>query len=169
MIGARIDVVGRLVRDPELKATQSSTIIARGSIAYNLYEGEKKGKTSHFLDFFAFGKMAENICKNLSKGKQVRFSGSLVHQRWEHEGKKFSKHEMKIQDMEFVGKKEDGGGHNVPPDSFYDDAAPPPSSGQSSTVLPADQEGPGMGVIVDDDPFGTDNPLDDMSEKDIPF
>lgn len=158
MIGARIDVVGRLTRDPEMKAANSGTLICKGSIAYNLWGGEARGKESHFIDFVAFGKRAETIDQYVKKGHQVRLVGSLIHARWQNEeGKKFSKHEIRVDGIEFLEKKKD---EHSPPDGHYEEMAPQPKS-----------EAPPMGAVPENEPqyASEDSIAPPMSDSDIPF
>lgn len=92
---------GTLVRDPELKSTNSGKYIAKGSIAWNT--GYKDNETAHFIDFVAWEKLAEIICKYCTKGSRIGFAGYLHQSRWEHEGIKKSKHDITIFNMSFIG------------------------------------------------------------------
>lgn len=70
-----INIIGRLVRDPELKTLTSGTSALSGTIAYN--EPKKDGPVSMFFDFVAYGRTAELIDQYCHKGDMIGLSGKL--------------------------------------------------------------------------------------------
>lgn len=79
-----IVLVGRLVKNPEIRYSATGTAVLRGSIAVN--ESIKKNNDwqnyANFFDFVAFGNTASNCEKYLKKGSQIAVVGSLRQTRW---------------------------------------------------------------------------------------
>ena len=72
---------GRLLRDPELKTAQNGTVYIKTGIAIDDGFGDKK--KTYFLDIAAFGKLAERMHPELSKGVPVYVEGRLSIEEWE--------------------------------------------------------------------------------------
>lgn len=78
-------LIGRLVRDVELRYTQTNQAYARFTIAVdremskeNKQEAEAKGQqTADFINVVVWGKQAENCNKFLKKGRKVAIQGSI--------------------------------------------------------------------------------------------
>jgi len=85
----RVDLIGRLVRDCEVKTTTSGTPVSRFSIAVG--ERRKNGETwedeINYFDVALFGKSADALKPYLTKGRQVAVMGKLKQDRWEKDGK----------------------------------------------------------------------------------
>ena len=61
----RITIMGRLVRDPELKYTASNTPVTSFTLAVDRDFGEKK---TDFIDCVAWKQTAEFVCNYFHKG-----------------------------------------------------------------------------------------------------
>ena len=87
-------ISGRLTRDPELKYTSGGTATLTLSLAN---EWSKKGasgeweKQTNFFDVKVWGKIAEWLSKDLTKGTLVSVQGELRQERWEKDGQKNSR------------------------------------------------------------------------------
>ncbi len=69
---------GRLVRDPELKFTDSQIPYVKVCLAIDrIYSDDKGKKLTDFIDVTFFRKQAELIHKYLDKGSQVLIQGKL--------------------------------------------------------------------------------------------
>lgn len=97
-MGAQRDIndlvlVGRLTRDMELKFTRSGAAVGELSIAVNSVRKRGDGweEETSFFPVVVYGKTAENLEQYLTKGVQIAVRGELQQQRWEYEGKKYSK------------------------------------------------------------------------------
>ena len=79
-----VNLVGRLVRDPELKYSQGGYAILSMSIAVNrsIKRGDQWQEMVSYFDVIVYGKMAENQNQYLHKGKQIGLIGRLDQQRW---------------------------------------------------------------------------------------
>jgi single-strand DNA-binding protein len=79
----KVLLIGRLTKDPELKATSGQNVCNLG-LAINrtwMTNGEKKEETT-FVDVTAWGKTAENAHKYLARGSQCLIEGRLTLNRW---------------------------------------------------------------------------------------
>lgn len=74
-------VSGRLLRDPELKTGASGTEYLKTGIAVDDGWGDKR--KTYFMDIAAFGKLAERVHPDLSKGVPVVVRGRLTIEQWE--------------------------------------------------------------------------------------
>lgn len=99
-----ITAVGRLTADPELRYTPAGKPICNFSLATNRYAGKEKGKVTDFIDITVWGPIAEVHNEQLGKGHMVSVSGTLIQERWEKDGSKFSKHSINASDVEYLSK-----------------------------------------------------------------
>ena len=88
----RFEGIGHLTSDPEMRYTGGGTPVATIRVAFNTryrQNGELKEDTL-YVDCVSFGKQAENIIKQCSKGMLVFVEGRLKMEQWEYEGKNTS-------------------------------------------------------------------------------
>jgi len=82
----KVLLMGRLVRDPELKYTPKGTAVAKIGLAVNRVwtneAGEKKEECT-FVDCDVFGRTAENCGQYLKKGRPVLVEGRLRLSTWD--------------------------------------------------------------------------------------
>ena len=110
-------VVGRVVRDPEIRTTPSGQNVASISVAtsrvWNTNSGEKQEKTE-FHSIVAWGKLAEICGQYLTKGQLVLFEGRIETRTWEgQDGVKKYKTEIIAENMQMgprARSQESGGG-----------------------------------------------------------
>lgn len=77
-------LIGRLVRDVEIKSTPNGVTVARISLANN-QKVKRNGQwqdVTNFFDIAIFGKSANNLAQYLTKGKQIAVSGAMKQDRW---------------------------------------------------------------------------------------
>jgi len=97
-----ISIIGRLVSDPTIKYTQAAKAVGNISIAVNNRFNKDE---AYFFDCTAWGRVAELAGEYLRKGSKVGIVGSLQQQRWEKEGKKYSKVIINVEQLEFLDSK----------------------------------------------------------------
>jgi len=102
----KVLLMGNLTRDPQLTYTPSQTPVVDFGIATNrkwtAQDGNQREETC-FVDCRAFGRMAENINKYLSKGRPVFLEGRLTFDSWTaQDGSKRSKHRVTVENFQFL-------------------------------------------------------------------
>lgn len=105
-------IVGRLVRDSELKYLQGNGTAALSfTVAVDRDYKKKDGtKETDFINMQMMGPRAEKLAEYLTKGKLIAVSGSLrVNNYKDQEGNNRSFTFVNVKDLEFIptGKKED--------------------------------------------------------------
>ncbi len=97
----RVELIGNLTRDPELRYTPSGAAVATFSVATNrtfVTDGEKREEVD-FHRAVAWNKLAELCSQLLKKGNRVFISGRLQNRSWEQEGQNRQITEIVIEDM----------------------------------------------------------------------
>lgn len=99
----RVQLIGNLTRDPELRYTPSGTAVCTFSIATNrswkMENGERRDETE-FHRVVAWGKLAEICSQFLTKGRKVYVEGRLTTRTWQgQDGSQRSTTEVIILDM----------------------------------------------------------------------
>jgi single-strand DNA-binding protein len=103
--------LGRLTKDPEARVTANSqTPVANFTLAVNRKFKQEGQPTADFLNFVAFGKVAEIITKYVKKGNQITVVSRVQVRSWDdQDGKKHYATEFVIDEFDFAeGKKADG-------------------------------------------------------------
>lgn len=117
----KVELIGNLTRDPELRYTPSGSAVATFTIATNrtfVSDGEKREETD-FHRIVAWGKLAELCQQLLKKGNRVFVSGRLQNRSWEgQDGQSRTVTEIVIEDMILLTSKSSVGeyvaGESIP-------------------------------------------------------
>src|SRR5260221_1794920 len=108
----KVQLAGRLTRDPQMPYTHAGVAVDDSGIAVPRFfksdQGETKEETD-FIEITAFGRTAETIQKHLSKGRAVYIEGHLKLDQWDDKqtGAKRSKLKVVADSMQFVGPRAD--------------------------------------------------------------
>ena len=94
---------GRLVRDIELKHTDSQVAFTEFTIAWS--EKYKEVETKCFLRCKAWRQTAEFLSQYFAKGQEIAISGHLVTEEWEKDGEKQSRTICIVDKVQFCGSK----------------------------------------------------------------
>lgn len=103
----RAFLVGRLVRDVEVKYSQGSNLaIGKTSIAVNRGKG-KDGKDlgADFINIVVYGKQAENFCNFKHKGDMVLIEGHITTGSYEKDGRKIYTTEVTVDRLDFLTRE----------------------------------------------------------------
>lgn len=100
-------IMGRLVRDPELRRTTQNTAVASFTVACDRdFASGGAVKETDFIDIVAWDKKAEFICKHFTKGKMIVVCGRIQTRTWEdRDGNKRKNTEIVAQDVYFGESK----------------------------------------------------------------
>lgn len=107
----RIIIMGRLVRDPELRHTQSGTAVASMTLAVDRDFKDQSGeKATDFIDVVSWGNTGEFVSKHFTKGRMAVVAGRLQVRDWtDKEGNKRRTYEVVADNVYFGDSKKDGG------------------------------------------------------------
>ncbi len=107
----RVQLIGNLGMDPEVKSFDKDKKMAKLSIATNEVYYKAKGEKvqdTQWHNIVMWGKTAEIAEKYLKKGQEVAVEGKLVNRSWEtKEGDKRYATEVVVSELVMLGKKED--------------------------------------------------------------
>ena len=107
----QVQLIGRVTRDPELKALPSGVKVTKFGLATNHVYKDKEGNKKESVSFHncvAFGKPAEVIAQWIKKGQEMFVQGRIEYREWEtKEGGKRNATEININDFQF-GQKAKG-------------------------------------------------------------
>jgi single-strand DNA-binding protein len=110
----RVQLIGNLTRDPELRYTPAGTAVVSFSIATNRTRRTDTGETKDEADFHrvvAWDKLAEICGKFLKKGRKCYVEGRLQTRKWENkEGVTQYTTEVVISDMILLDRSGEGTG-----------------------------------------------------------
>lgn len=91
-------LVGRLTKDPELRALPSGQNVASFGVATNRYFSDKSGQkqeATEFHNIVLFGRLADVASQYLKKGSMVLIEGRIQTRSWkDNEGNKKYKTEI---------------------------------------------------------------------------
>ena len=104
-----IVVMGRLVRDPELRRTQSGTAVTSFTLAVDRdFKSADGTKETDFIDVVAWKGTAEMAAKYLSKGRMAVVKGRLQLRDWtDKEGNKRRSAEVMAESVFFADSRKD--------------------------------------------------------------
>ncbi|MFL5733021.1 MAG: single-stranded DNA-binding protein [Chloroflexia bacterium] len=107
----KVQLIGRLGGDPELKYTQAGMARVSFSVATDRSWQDKEGNRRDETDWhaiIAWDKLAETCANYLSKGRLIYIEGRLQTRSWEFEGKTGTKTEIVAQNMLILDSKGNG-------------------------------------------------------------
>lgn len=141
----KVQLIGNLTRDPELRYTPQGTPVCTFGLATNRSwmpaDGKERQEEVEFHNIVAWSKLAELCGELLSKGRKTYIEGRLQTRSWETpEGEKKYKTEVVAEDMIILDSKGARDGDNGGPEQG---GASKPAANQ-----PADQD-----ISPDEIPF----------------
>ncbi len=163
----KVELIGNLTRDPELRYTPQGTAVCTLGLATNRSwvtdSGEKK-EEAEFHRIVAWNKLAELCSQLLSKGRKIYVEGRLANRSWTaQDGTPRSTTEIVINDMIILDSRRDMREEELPesPD-FAGDTSPQEEAAAESTKEPKKKEKKEEGK-------DTESNEDDINPDDIPF
>ena len=135
----RVVLVGRLVKDPELRKTASDISVATFTIAVDNAVKEQDGtRGSLFLDCRVYRDQADNMAKYTRKGSKVAVDGSLNQRNFvRQDGSKGKVIEVYVDSVTFLDPNPNKESNSVEEPKF-DDIPAPSSNNLDSIDLPDD-------------------------------
>ena len=81
----RVELLGRVGADPELRRTQGGTAVVQLRLATDRRNGERESQTD-WHTVVCWAKQAEAVAEYVRKGERVYVAGRMQQQSWETEG-----------------------------------------------------------------------------------
>ena len=136
----RVVLVGRLVKDPELRKTNTDISVATFTIAVDNAIKEQDGtRGSLFLDCRVYRDQADNMAKYTRKGSQVAVDGSLNQRNFtRQDGSKGKVIEVYVDSVTFLDPNPNRESNSVDTPKFDDTPSPVNGSNLDSIDLPDD-------------------------------
>ncbi len=106
----KVQIIGRLTRDPEIRTTPGGKNVCSFSVATGFswtdQSGQKKEQTE-FHNVVAWGKLGDIISQYMKKGRQIYIEGRLQTTSWDDKtsGQKRYKTEIIAENMIMLGGK----------------------------------------------------------------
>lgn len=104
----KVQLIGRLGRDPETRFTPSGTKVANFSVAVGRRWRNSDGQVQEETDWFnvvAWGRLAEVCQEYLSKGRLVYIEGRIKTDRYEVEGETRYSTKVVARNMQMLERK----------------------------------------------------------------
>lgn len=161
----KVILVGRLTADPELRQTQSGVASCRFTVAVDRRFADKNTgeRQADFITCMAWRQTAEFVSRYFNKGKMIAVEGSLRTGKYQDRNHSDVTHyttDVYVDNVEFVGGKNDGGGNS----GFQ-------NGGQNTYQAPAQQSTPAQPAPNNDNmaygEFGSYEEI--LSDGDLPF
>ena len=156
-------LIGRLTKDPELRATPTGRNVCQFSIAVNRNFTNANGeREADFINCVVWDKQAENLVKYQKKGNQIAVDGRIQTRNYEDkDGKRVYVTEILANNISFLDSK----GTNTSSNDFNSLPEPPREDSISSSSNMNNMET----VSVDKDPFEAFGDSIEISDNDLPF
>lgn len=168
----RVELIGNLTRDPELRYTPNGAAVCTFGLATNrtfVTEGEKKEEVD-FHRLVAWNKLAELCSQLLKKGTKVFISGRLQTRSWAgQDGTQRQTTEIVVEDMILLTPK--GPGEISIGEDIDIDALPvvPSPKEVPSSKLQEPEEIADSEPIVEKPAHPVDGSKEEVVDKDLPF
>ena len=150
-------LVGRMVRDAELRYTPSNVAVATFTLAVNrTFKSQNGEREADFINVVMWRQQAENLANWAKKGSLIGVTGRIQTRSYENQqGQRVYVTEVVAENFQMLESRsvregQTGGGHSAPSSNY---SAPTQSVPDFSR---------------DENPFGATNPLD-ISDDDLPF
>lgn len=98
-------LIGRLVRDPDVRITPTGIHIARFTLAIDRYRKKETGESvTDFIRIVCWRRLAEICGQYLKKGKLIAIEGRLQVDLFEKEGQQRESYEVVADTMQMLDK-----------------------------------------------------------------
>lgn len=126
----KVQIIGRITQDIELKQTPNGQSVTSLSIATNRNWTDGSGMKQEQVEYHnvvLWGKLAEIASQYLGKGRKIYIEGRLQTRSWDaQDGTKRYKTEIVGENMIMLdGKGNEGGSYEAPSNSNYDTNSSP--------------------------------------------
>ncbi len=155
----KIILVGRLTRDPEVRSTSTGASTANFTVAVSRNFKNKEGNyDADFLPCVAFRAQADFVSKFFKKGSLIGVEGRVQTRNYDaQDGTKRYVTEVVVENIEFVGGKNEGSSSQPTDNSYVDAPSEAPIDSLPEYDIPAS------------DPYENYDKEVSLSDNDLPF
>lgn len=116
----KVVLIGNLVRDPEVRATQSGIPVCNFTVAVNRrFKNANGDQETDFLNVIAWRQLAELCGKYLAKGRKVAVTGSIQTRTYEaKDGSKRTAWDIVADEVEFLTTQNQQSGTQSAPGAY---------------------------------------------------
>lgn len=150
----KVVLIGNLVRDPEVRATQSGISVCNFTVAVNRrFKKENGEQETDFLNVIAWRQLAELCGTYLAKGRKVAVTGSIQTRTYEaKDGSKRTAWDIVADEVEFLTPQNQQSGTQSAPGAYTTAASK--DSGTAYAPQPHNDFGGGFTQVDDEElPF----------------
>ena len=102
----RVELIGRLTRDPELRYTSSNIATTRFSLAVNRpFQSQNGEQGTDYINIVVWRKQAENVKKYCTKGSLVAVEGRIQTGSYEKDGQRVYTTDVVADSVQFLESK----------------------------------------------------------------
>ena len=121
----RVELIGRITRDPELRYTSSNIATTRFTLAVNRpFQSQNGEQGTDFINVVVWRKQAENVKKYVSKGSLVAVEGRIQTGSYEKDGQRIYTTDVVADSVQFLETKaqsQNRGNDDISPADFVQD------------------------------------------------
>lgn len=114
----KVILLGRLVKNPEIKVTNNGKTYALFTVAVNRPYMSGEQRKADFIPCKAWNKTAEFVGNWFGKGDRIMLEGSIETSSYEKNGAKQFSVVVHVENVKFVDYKKKGGNEQEPMKSF---------------------------------------------------
>lgn len=104
----KVEILGRLTKEPEERYTQNNTLVVTFTLAVNRRFAKENEQQADFINCVAWSKTAEFVSKYFKKGQQIALVGRIQTRNWEDDnGQKRYATEVVAEEVYFADSKKD--------------------------------------------------------------
>lgn len=166
----KVVLTGRLVKDPELRRTNTDIAVVQFTIAVNRrFVGQDGQRQADFINCVAWRQQAENLAKYMRKGSLIGVEGQIQTRTYDDpNGQRRYITEVICDNIEFLetkGARGEGGfsdinSYNIPPER---------NQAPKNADIFADMQNDSDAFDDSDDPFANLKNSSGASDDDLPF
>jgi len=113
----RVELIGRITRDPELRYTNSNIATCRFTLAVNRpFQSQNGEQGTDFINVVVWRKQAENVSKYVSKGSLVAVEGRIQTGSYEKDGQRVYTTDVVADSVQFLETKSQSQSRNTSDD-----------------------------------------------------
>jgi single-strand DNA-binding protein len=109
----RVELIGRITRDPELRYTNNNIATCRFTLAVNRpFQSQSGEQGTDFINIVVWNKQAENVKKYMTKGSLVAVTGRIQTGSYEKDGRTIYTTDVVADNVQFLETKAQSAGRD---------------------------------------------------------